>query len=60
MGSVTAGDGVPLWKSLIFGFGPTIVLLLLLFWILRRMSGSRTAGTLAAPAHAVTSRAERP
>jgi cell division protease FtsH len=39
-------DGVPLWKTLIFGFGPTIVLLLLLFWIFRRMSGSRTAGAL--------------
>jgi cell division protease FtsH len=38
--------GVPWWKSLVFGFGPTIVLLLLLFWIFRRMSGSRTAGAL--------------
>ena len=38
--------GVPLWKSLVFGFGPTIILLLLLFWIFRRMSGSRTAGAL--------------
>jgi cell division protease FtsH len=37
---------VPLWKSLVFGFGPTIILLLLLFWIFRRMSGSRTAGAL--------------
>ena len=37
---------VPVWKSLIFGFGPTIILLLLLFWIFRRMSGSRTAGAL--------------
>jgi cell division protease FtsH len=37
---------VPLWKSLVFGFGPTLVLLLLLFWIFRRMSGSRTAGAL--------------
>jgi cell division protease FtsH len=44
--NATPADGVPLWKSLIFGFGPTIVLLLLLFWIFRRMSGSRTAGTL--------------
>ena len=33
-------------KSILFGFGPTIVLLLLLFWIFRRMSGSRTAGAL--------------
>jgi cell division protease FtsH len=38
--------GGPLWKSLLFGFGPTIVLLLLLVWIFRRMSGSRTAGAL--------------
>jgi cell division protease FtsH len=44
--NATSPDGVPLWKSLIFGFGPTIVLLLLLFWIFRRMSGSRTAGAL--------------
>ena len=42
----TSPDGVPLWKSLIFGFGPTIILLLILFWIFRRMSGSRTAGAL--------------
>ena len=39
-------NGGPLWKSLLFGFGPTIVLLLLLVWIFRRMSGSRTAGGL--------------
>jgi cell division protease FtsH len=38
--------GAPLWQSVLFGFGPTIVLLLLLFWIFRRMSGSRTAGKL--------------
>jgi cell division protease FtsH len=38
--------GAPLWQSILFGFGPTIVLLLLLFWIFRRMSGSRTAGGL--------------
>ncbi|MFZ0342286.1 MAG: ATP-dependent metallopeptidase FtsH/Yme1/Tma family protein, partial [Gaiellaceae bacterium] len=38
--------GVAWWKSVVFGFGPTIVLLLLLFWIFRRMSGSRTAGAL--------------
>jgi cell division protease FtsH len=44
--NATSPDGIPLWKSLIFGFGPTIILLLLLFWIFRRMSGSRTAGAL--------------
>ena len=39
-------NGGPLWKSLLLGFGPTIILLLLLFWIFRKMSGSRTAGAL--------------
>jgi len=39
-------NGGPLWERLILGFGPTIVLLLLLVWIFRRMSGSRTAGAL--------------
>ena len=38
--------GSPLWERLLLGLGPTIVLLLLLFWIFRRMSGSRTAGML--------------
>jgi cell division protease FtsH len=38
--------GPPLWERLLLGLGPTIVLLLLLFWIFRRMSGSRTAGAL--------------
>ncbi|HEU5244871.1 MAG TPA: ATP-dependent zinc metalloprotease FtsH [Gaiellaceae bacterium] len=38
--------GGPLWERLVLGFGPTIVLLLLLVWIFRRMSGSRTAGAL--------------
>jgi cell division protease FtsH len=31
--------GVVWWKSLLFGFGPTIIFLLLLFWLFRRMSG---------------------
>jgi cell division protease FtsH len=44
--NATSPDGVPMWKSVVFGFGPTLVLLLLLFWIFRRMSGSRTAGAL--------------
>jgi cell division protease FtsH len=39
-------SGGPLWERLLLGFGPTIVLLLLLFWIFRRMSGSRAAGAL--------------
>src|SRR5207248_1863483 len=38
--------GGPLWERLLLGLGPTIILLLLLFWIFRRMSGSRTAGAL--------------
>jgi cell division protease FtsH len=37
--------GGPLWERLLLGLGPTLVLLLLLFWIIRRMSGSRTAAT---------------
>jgi cell division protease FtsH len=37
--------GVVWWKSLLFGFGPTIIFLLLLFWVFRRMSrGSRLLG----------------
>jgi cell division protease FtsH len=38
--------GSPLWERLLLGLGPTLVLLLLLFWIFRRMSGSRAAGAL--------------
>jgi cell division protease FtsH len=39
-------NGGPVWERLLLGFGPTIILLLLLFWIFRRMSGSRMAGAL--------------
>jgi cell division protease FtsH len=39
-------SGGPLWERLLLGFGPTIVLLLLLVWLFRRMSGSRAAGAL--------------
>ena len=39
-------NGGPLWERLLLGFGPTIVLLLLLVFIFRRMSGSRAAGAL--------------
>jgi cell division protease FtsH len=39
-------EGVPFWKTVVFGFGPTIILLLLLFWLFRRMSGSRAAGAM--------------
>ena len=33
--------GVIWWKSLLYGFGPTIIFLLLLFWLFRRMSAGR-------------------
>jgi cell division protease FtsH len=39
-------SGGPFWERLLLGFGPAIILLLLLFWLFRRMSGSRTAGAL--------------
>ena len=31
--------GSPWWESLLFGFGPTLLFLLLLFWLFRRASG---------------------
>src|SRR5207302_7385669 len=31
--------GTPWWESLLFGFGPTLLFLLLLFWLMRRASG---------------------
>jgi cell division protease FtsH len=37
-------SGVVWWKSLLFGFGPTIVFLLLLFWLFRRMSSRGALG----------------
>jgi len=37
-------NGVVWWKSLLFGFGPTILLLFLLFWLLRRRSGGGMLG----------------
>jgi cell division protease FtsH len=37
-------NGGPLWERLVLGFAPTIILLVLLVWIFRRMSGSRAAG----------------
>ena len=36
--------GVVWWKGLLFGFGPTILLLLLLFWLIRRAGTSRMVG----------------
>ena len=38
--------GGPVWEQLLLGFGPTIILLLILFWIFRRMSGSRAASRM--------------
>jgi cell division protease FtsH len=37
-------NGVVWWKSLLFGFGPTLLLLLLLFWLLRRRGGGGMLG----------------
>ena len=37
-------SGVVWWKSLLYGFGPTILFLLLLFWLFRRMSAGRMVG----------------
>jgi cell division protease FtsH len=31
--------GSPWWQSLLFGFGPTLLFLLLLFWLMRRVGG---------------------
>jgi cell division protease FtsH len=36
--------GAPLWKTLLFGFGPTVLLLLLLFWLIRRAGPGRMLG----------------
>jgi cell division protease FtsH len=36
--------GTAWWKNLLFGFGPTILLLLLLFWLVRRSGAGRMAG----------------
>jgi len=33
--------GVVWWKSLLFGFGPTLLFLLLLFWLMRRAGGAQ-------------------
>ena len=38
--------GGPLWERLVLGFAPTIILLLLLVWLFRRMSGSRRKSTI--------------
>jgi cell division protease FtsH len=38
--------GSPWWESLLFGFGPTLLFLLLLFWVFRRASGGGAGGVL--------------
>jgi cell division protease FtsH len=38
--AVPLDSGVPWWENLLLGFGPTILLLLLLVWFLRRSRGS--------------------
>jgi cell division protease FtsH len=35
--------GAPWWQTLLFGFGPTILLVVLLFWVLRRAGNVRNA-----------------
>jgi cell division protease FtsH len=37
--AVPLDTGAPWWESLLFGFGPTLLFLLLIFWVLRRGSG---------------------
>jgi cell division protease FtsH len=42
--AVPLQTGLVWWKSLLFGFGPTIVLVGLLVWLLRRMRGGGIGG----------------
>jgi cell division protease FtsH len=42
--AVPLETGLVWWKSLLFGFGPTIVLVGLLVWLLRRMRGGGIGG----------------
>ncbi|HET7045441.1 MAG TPA: ATP-dependent metallopeptidase FtsH/Yme1/Tma family protein, partial [Gaiellaceae bacterium] len=42
--AVSLQTGPVWWKSLLFGFGPTIVLVGLLVWLLRRMRGGGIGG----------------
>jgi cell division protease FtsH len=35
--------GAPWWQTLLFGFGPTILLVLLFFWLFRRAGNARNA-----------------
>jgi cell division protease FtsH len=42
--AVPLDNGGPWWQNLLLGFGPTILFLLLLFWLLRRSRGSAMLG----------------
>ena len=37
-------DRVPVWQQLVFGFGPTILLVALLVWLARRSAGAAALG----------------
>src|SRR5215212_5113873 len=39
-------DGTPLWQTLIFGFGPTLLLIGIFVWLARRAAGAGGAGGL--------------
>ena len=38
--------GAPWWQSLLLGFGPTLLFLVLLFWLMRRVAASGGGGVL--------------
>jgi cell division protease FtsH len=42
--AVPLDKGAPWWESILFGFGPTILLLGLLVWLMRRSRGSMLGG----------------
>ena len=42
--AVVLDGGAPWWENLVLGFGPTILLLLLVFWFVRRGRGSMLGG----------------
>jgi cell division protease FtsH len=42
--AVPLDTGAPWWESILFGFGPTILLLGLLVWLMRRSRGSMLGG----------------
>ena len=42
--AVPLDNGAPWWESILFGFGPTLLLLGLLVWLMRRSRGSMLGG----------------